>query len=105
MIQQQLSEKAVIQTLLEMSGITKKIVEEKAEGFIRESLKLKKLFIDLDDLKEIIPYERDFLEKHILSDPRVKKYQRKKGPYSKRVWLYEPTIRAIEEIIMNEWEV
>ncbi|MFL0507406.1 hypothetical protein ACH0B5_16820 [Ureibacillus sp. 179-F W5.1 NHS] len=105
MIHQQPSDSAVIQTLLEMSGITIEKLEEKAEGYIRESLKIKKLFIDLDDLKEIVPYERDFLEKHILSDPRVKKYQRKKGPYSKRVWLYEPTIRAIEEIIMNEWEV
>ena len=104
MISQQPSERAVIQTLLEMSGITKEKMEQQAEAFVRDTLKPKILFVDLEQLKNILPFERDFLEKQILCDPRVKKYQRQRGPHSKRIWLYEPTIRAIEEIIMNEWD-
>lgn len=104
MIQQQPSENMVIKTLFEMSGITKEKVEIQIEELIREASRPKILFIDLEQLKEILPFERDFLEKRILCDPRVRKYQRQRGPHSKRIWLYEPTIKAIQEIIMNEWE-
>ncbi|BDH60094.1 hypothetical protein MTP04_02240 [Lysinibacillus sp. PLM2] len=104
MIQQQPSESAVIKTLFEMSGITKEKVEHQIEELIREAARPKILFIDLEQLKEILPFERDFLEKHILCDSRVKKFQRQRGPHSKRIWLYEPTIKAIQEIIMNEWD-
>lgn len=104
MIQQQPSESMVIQTLFQMSGITKEKVIKEIEEFKSEVVRPRALFIDLDQLKEILPFERDFLEKHILCDPRVRHYQRKRGPHSKRIWLYEPTIQTIEEIIMNEWD-
>lgn len=94
-IQQQPSESVVI----------KAKISERIDEYICEALRLKVLFIDLDQLKEILPFERDFLEKHILCDPRVRKYQRRRGPHSKRVWLCEPTLKVIEEIIMNEWEI
>ncbi|WP_404427272.1 hypothetical protein LG296_01510 [Ureibacillus chungkukjangi] len=105
MIQQQPSESAVIQTLFQMSGITKEKLEHHAEELMQEAIKTKTLFVDLEKLKQLTSFERDFLEKHILNDPRVRKFQRRRGPRSKRVWLYEPTIRAIQEIIMNEWEL
>lgn len=105
MIQQQSSESVVIQTLFEMSGITKEKVGQQLEELIRDAARPKILFIDLEQLKEIVPFERDFLEKNILCDPRVRQHQRKRGPYSKRVWLYEPTIQTIQEIIMNEWDI
>lgn len=104
MIQQQPSENAIIQTLFEMAGITKEKVEEHFENYIRETTRLKILFVDLEQLKEIVPFERDFLEKNILCDPRIRQHQRQRGPHSKRIWLYEPTIQAIEQIIMNEWD-
>lgn len=105
MIQQPPSESAVIQTLFQMSGITKERVEHQVEELFQDAIKPKALFVDLEKLKQLTSFERDFLEKHILSDPRVRSYQRRRGPHSKRVWLYEPTIKAIQEIIMNEWEI
>jgi hypothetical protein len=108
-IREQPSENVVIKAILNASGITEEKItqqiSEKIEAHIREALNLKVLFIDLERLKEIVPFERDFLEKHILCDPRVRKYQRRRGPHSKRVWLCEPTLKAIEEIIMNEWQI
>ncbi|ODV55430.1 hypothetical protein [Lysinibacillus fusiformis] len=97
------SEAMVIQSLLEMNGITKEKIEEHLNKFMRDALRLKILFVDLEQLKEIVPFERDFLEKNILNDPRVRQHQRQRGPHSKRVWLYEPTIQVIEQIIVNEW--
>ncbi|MGE7112090.1 hypothetical protein [Lysinibacillus sp. NPDC047702] len=78
-------------------------MEEIFDKYVREVTRPKVLFIDLEQLKEIVPFERDFLEKNILNDPRVRQYQRQRGPHSKRIWIYEPTIQAIEQIIMNEW--
>ncbi|MFL1998537.1 hypothetical protein ABC382_09055 [Lysinibacillus sp. 1P01SD] len=97
------SEAMVIQNLLEMNGITKEKIEEHFNNFMRDTLRPKILFVDLEQLKEIVPFERDFLEKNILNDPRVRQHQRQRGPNSKRIWLYEPTIKAIEQIITNEW--
>lgn len=97
------SEAMVIQSLLEMTGITKEKIEEHFNNFMNDALRPKILFVDLEQLKEIVPFERDFLEKNILNDPRVRQHQRQRGPHSKRIWLYEPTIQAIEQIIMNEW--
>jgi len=97
------SETALIQNLLEMTGITKEKIEEHLKKFISDSIRPKILFVDLEQLKEMVPFERDFLEKNILNDPRIRQHQRQRGPHSKRIWLYEPTIQAIEQIIMNEW--
>lgn len=104
MIPQTANESSVIKTLFEMSGITKEKIEQHLEEIVRETARPKLLFIDLEQLKEIIPFERDFLEKQILCDPRIRRFQRKRGAHSKRIWLYEPTIQAIQEIIMNEWD-
>lgn len=103
MIQTQQNDNYLIQKLFETAGFTKEKIEEQFDKNLREITRPKVLFIDLEQLKEIVPFERDFLEKNILNDPRVRQHQRQRGPHSKRIWLYEPTIRAIEQIIMNEW--
>lgn len=103
MIVQQPTESAVIQTLFQMSGITKEKVEKQLEELIIEASRPKLLFWDVEQISQATSFKKTFLEEHILCDPRVKRYERKRGPYSKRVWLYEPSAKAIQDIIMNEW--
>lgn len=99
----QQSESSVIKTLFEMSGITKEKIEQEMQEMIRESSRPVKLFWDINQILEALPFEKSFLEEHILTDPRVRQYQRQRGPKGKRVWLYEPSAKVIQEIIMNEW--
>ncbi|MGE7954839.1 hypothetical protein [Lysinibacillus xylanilyticus] len=61
------------------------------------------LFWDIDDIIRETRYKKTFLEAHLLCDPRIKRYERKPKPRSKRVWLAEPTKETIKKIIMNEW--
>ncbi|MFJ6210557.1 hypothetical protein [Lysinibacillus sp. NPDC092081] len=61
------------------------------------------LFWDIDDIIRETRYRKTFLEANLLRDPRIKRYERKPKPRSKRVWLAEPTKETIKNIIMNEW--
>lgn len=70
---------------------------------IEESLRLEYIAVDLEILMKIMPYSRAFLEENILSHPRVKLCERRKGIRGKRIWLYEPVKKAILDII-NNWE-
>lgn len=63
----------------------------------------KKLFWDIDDLVRETTYSKTWLEENLLRDPRIRRYQRQPHERGKRVWLREPTEKAIKEIIMNEW--
>lgn len=46
-----------------MTGITKEKIEEHFNNFMRDTLRPKILFVDLEQLKEIVPFESNFLEK------------------------------------------
>lgn len=61
------------------------------------------LFWEIEDIEKATTFKKSFLEKYILCDPRVRRYERQREPRGKRVWLCEPTARAIQDIIMNEW--
>lgn len=104
MIQKQPSESAVIKTLFEMSGITKEAVTGELKELLREASRPIILFWDIDDVIRATSFSKTFLEENILCDPRVKQYERQRGHRGKRVWLAQPTAKAIQEIIMNEWE-
>ena len=97
------TESQVIQTLFEMSGITPEKVREQLKELVATSAQPLILFWDINDIEIATTYSRKFLEDHILTDPRVKRYERQREKGGKRVWLKEPTARVIEEIIMNDW--
>lgn len=103
-MQIQQSESSVIRTLFEMSGITPEKVEQEFQTLVHEAARPALLFWDINQMSDELSFEKSFLEEHILTDPRVRQYQRQRGPRGKRVWLYEPSRAVIEEIIMNEWD-
>lgn len=97
------TESAVIQTLFEMSGITPEKVHQQLKELVATSAQPLILFWDIHDIMNATTFSRKFLEDHILCDPRIKRYERQREKGGKRVWLKEPTARALQEIIMNDW--
>lgn len=103
MIQQQPSDGVVVQTILQMYGITQETFVQELEKIIQETARQELLFWDIDDIMRATTFSKAFLEEYILCDPRIRQYMRQRGPRSKRVWLYEPTAQVLKDIIMNEW--
>lgn len=97
------NESVVIQALFELSGITKDAVEGQLKELLNEASRPVILFWDIEDIMRATTFKSTFLEEHILSDDRVKQYERQRGYRGKRVWLSEPTAKVIQHIIMNEW--
>lgn len=97
------TENALIQTLFEMSGITKESVQNELQKIIQDTVRPSILFWDIEDIVKATTFQKAFLEEHILSDPRVREFQRQRGFRGKRVWLAEPTAKVIQKIIMDEW--
>lgn len=67
---------------------------------IQESIRPTLLLVDINRLAEITSMSPRYLEDEFLHDPRVKVHERKNK--RKRWWLYEPTIKAIKNIV-DEW--
>lgn len=86
-----------------MSGITKERITSELRELISETARHEILFWDIEDIMRATTFKKTFLEEHILCDPRIKQYERQRGYKGKCVWLYEPTTKAIINIIMNEW--
>lgn len=97
------SESVVIQTLFEMSGITSEKVHQKLDEIVNSAAQPLILFWDINDIMRATTYGRKTLEEHILNDPRIQRYERQREKGGKRIWLREPTAKALKEIIMNEW--
>ncbi|WP_433595157.1 hypothetical protein [Lysinibacillus xylanilyticus] len=106
MLQSQLSESMLLQTILEMGGITKDSIEQTLENLINEAARPKLLFWDLKQMAKATPFCEKTIEQEIIKkDPRFRQYQRRNGRYGKKVWLYEPTSKLLVENIMNNWEI
>ena len=101
MIQQQPSEQTVIKTILEMSGITKEMMEERIEELISEASRTTLLFWDIDKMSELTCMEPSYLDKHVLHDHRMKVFERRRGK-GKRFWIYEGSVQALKQIV-DEW--
>lgn len=97
------TENAVIQTLFEMSGITAEKVHQQLSEIVDSAAQPIILFWDINDIIQATTFSRKFLEDHILNDPRIRQYERQREKGGKRIWLRNPTAKALEEIIMNEW--
>lgn len=106
MLQTQLSEGMLLQTILEMGGITKESIEQALESLMHEAARPKLLFWDLKQMAQATPFCEKTIEQEIIKkDPRFRQYQRRNGRYGKKVWLYEPTSKLLVENIMNNWEI
>lgn len=94
----------LIKTLFEMSGITPDKVQQVLNEVVQDAARPVILFWEVEDIVKATTFKKSFLEEYILCDPRIRRYERRRGPRGKRVWLCEPTARAIQDIIMNEWD-
>lgn len=97
------AESTVIQTLFEMSGITLEEVKRQLDEIVNTAAQPIILFWDINDIIQSTTFSRKFLEEHVLNDPRVRRYERQREKGGKRIWLREPTAKALQEIIMSEW--
>ncbi|KPN97742.1 hypothetical protein [Lysinibacillus sp. ZYM-1] len=75
-----------------------KYIREQLDQCVRETI----LFVDVDRLVKMTGFSKRFLEDEILSNPMVRQYQRRKS--RKRFYIYEPTIKAILEIV-DSWDI
>lgn len=106
MLQSQPNESMLLQTVLEMGGITKETIKQYLENLMNEASRSPLLFWDLEKMAQSVPFcEKTIEEKIIKKDPRFREYQRRSGPNGKRIWLYEPTSKLLVEHIMNTWEI
>lgn len=75
-----------------------KYIHEKLDQRIHETI----LFVDVERLVKMTGFSKRFLEDEILSNPMVRQHQRRKS--RKRFYIYEPTIKAILEIV-DSWNI
>lgn len=97
------TESAVIQSLFELSGITTEKVKRQLDEIVNTAAQPVILFWDINDIIRTTTFSRKSLEDHILNDPRIRRYERRREKGGKRIWLRKQTAEALEEIIMNEW--
>ncbi|QNK90792.1 hypothetical protein H7992_21920 [Sporosarcina sp. resist] len=75
----------------------KKQFQEKLDATHRDFL----ITWDVEEMCKRLCVGKTFLEENILRDSRMRVHLRQK-PNSKRLWLYEPSVKVIKEI-MSEW--
>jgi len=97
------TESVLVKTLFEMSGITPETINQMLISIANDAAKPLILFWDINDIIKATTFSRKFLEDHILNDPRIQRYERRREKGGKRIWLKEPTAKSLQEIIMNEW--
>lgn len=81
-------------------SIDEKAVQKFIEGELQKQINQQLLLVDINKLSELTCMSVRYLEDEILSDPRIKVYERKKN--RKRWWLAQLTFKAIEDIV-SEW--
>lgn len=103
MLKESPTDSLLLQTLFEMGGITPATINKRLEDMMEEAVQKRVLFWDIQDMMRATTFSKTFLEEHILPHPKVRVYERQRDFRGKRIWLHEPTAKAIVEIIMNEW--
>lgn len=72
-------------------------INEKIDETMRQSL----FTWDINEMSKRTCMSKTFLEQEFLHDPRMKLFERRKEK-GKRLWFYEPSLKAMQEI-MDEW--
>lgn len=81
--------------------IIKKEIKQQIYEYVRQDL----ILCDIDELTRLTCMSKSYLEDFFLHDPRVRQYQRRRGPKGKRFWIYKPTVETIEYIVTHEWGI
>lgn len=81
-------------------SVDERQVREFIENELKKQINQQLLLVDINKLSELTSMSPRYLEDEILCDPRVKINERRKS--RKRWWLYEPTVKAIVDIL-DEW--
>lgn len=81
-------------------NIDEQAIREYIQQQLDKKINQQLLLVDINKLAELTCMSTRYLEDEIVRDPRVKIHERRKN--RKRWWIYEPTMKAILEII-NEW--
>lgn len=90
---------------MSFAKINVEVNQEELKGYINKKLDetfQEVLFTwDINEMSKRTCMSRSFLEEEFLLDPRMRLLERRK-PKGKRFWFYEPSKKAMEEI-MSEW--
>lgn len=75
----------------------RRYINEKLDESMRTTL----FTWDINEMSKRTCMGKTFLEQEFLHDPRMKLLERRKEK-GKRLWFYEPSLKAMQEI-MDEW--
>lgn len=95
------AESALIQNILELSGITPEKVSAELDRKLEDYSRAQKISWTIEEISWSTGIKKEYLDKHILKDPRMKVFERRRGK-GLRVWMYEGSVEALKEIL-NEW--
>lgn len=95
------SESSIIQNILELSGITPEKVSAELDRLIEDYSRATKISWTIEEISRSTGIKKEYLDKHILKDSRMKVFERRRGK-GLRVWMYDGSVEALKEIL-NEW--
>jgi len=87
---------AKVQVEINEDEIKQQLQQMIAEG-ARETL----IFWDIEEMSKRTCLDKAYLQRHVLTDPRMKQFERRRGQ-GKRLWIYEGSVQALKEII-DDW--
>lgn len=95
------AESVLIQNILELSGITPEKVSAELDRKLEDYSRAQKISWTIEEISWSTGIKKEYLDKHILKDPRMKVFERRRGK-GLRVWMYDGSVEALKEIL-NEW--
>ena len=94
--------------MLQQAEVTVNINKNAIKDFIKKEIKKEidqqLLLVDINKLSLLTSISKRYLEEHILNDPRVKQFERKR--YRKRWWIWDNDGRGVKYAIidiLNDW--
>lgn len=85
-------------------NINKKAISEFIEKELQKHINQQLLLVDINKLSHLTSISKRYLEEHILPDPRVKQFERKKN--RKRWWIWDNNGIGVKYAIidiLDEW--
>lgn len=87
-------------------AVDEKVIEKELHIKLHEALDERfeevLLFWDIEEMSKRTCMSKQFLEKHILKHPKMKIWERRRSSGSKRIWIYQPSIQSLKEIV-DSW--
>lgn len=76
-------------------------IKQQLQQMIVDAARETLLFWDIEEMSKRTCLDKAYLQRHVLTDPRMKMYERRRGQ-GKRLWIYEGSVQALKEII-DDW--